>query len=97
MDDKKITEKDVPYIVLESVICRLDRVIKRLWIVILILVFLLLGTNLAWLYYESQFEEVTQTTTVEQSTESGKGDATINDGVHINDESEAEGNGSKED
>lgn len=66
MEDEKITEKDVPYIVLESVICRFDRVIKRLWIVILILVFLLLGTNLAWLYYESQFEEVTTTTTTTQ-------------------------------
>lgn len=88
MDDKKITEKDVPYIVLESVICRFDRVIKRLWVVILILVFLLLGTNLAWLYYESQFEEVT-TTTVEQQAESGKGNATINDGVHINGEDKA--------
>ena len=62
MDDKKIIEKDVPYIVLESVICRFDRVIKRLWVVILILVFLLLGTNLAWLYYEQQFtDEITVT------------------------------------
>lgn len=62
MDDKKIIEKDVPYIVLESVICRFDRVIKRLWVVILILVFLLLGTNIAWLYYEQQFtDEITVT------------------------------------
>lgn len=55
--------KDVSYIVFESTISRFDRVIKRLWVVILILIFLLLGTNLAWLYYESQFEEVTETTT----------------------------------
>ena len=60
---EKITDKSVPYIVFESTICRFDRVIKRLWIIILVLVFLLLGTNLAWLYYESQFEEVTTTTT----------------------------------
>lgn len=58
--------KDVSYIVFESTLARLDRVIKRMWIIILILVFLLLGTNLAWLYYESQLEEVTTTTTTTQ-------------------------------
>lgn len=58
--------KDVSYIVFESTIARFDRVIKRLWVIILILVFLLLGTNLAWLYYESQFEETTTTTTTTQ-------------------------------
>lgn len=64
--------KDVSYIAFESVIARFDRVIKRLWVVILILIFLLLGTNLAWLYYESQFEQVTDTTqTVEQNTKDG--------------------------
>lgn len=54
--------KDVSYIVFESTIARFDRVIKRLWVIILILVFLLLGTNLAWLYYEQQFtDEITVT------------------------------------
>lgn len=54
--------KDVSYIVFESAIARLDRVIRRLWITILILIFLLLGTNLAWLYYEQQFtDEITVT------------------------------------
>ena len=66
MDDKKIVNEPIPYIVFESTNCRFERVIKRLWITILILIFLLLGTNLAWLYHESQFEEVTETTTVEQ-------------------------------
>lgn len=65
MEKEKITDKNVPYIVFESTICRFDRVIKRLWVIILILVFLLLGTNLAWLYHEQQFEQATETT-VEQ-------------------------------
>ena len=68
MEEEKVVDKNVPYIVFESIICRFDRVIKRLWIIILILIFLLLGTNLAWLYYESQFEQVTETT-VEQRTD----------------------------
>ena len=39
-----------------------ERTIKRLWIVILVLVVLLVGTNIAWIVYESQFitEEVSQ-------------------------------------
>ena len=62
METNKIADKDIPYIVFESTICRFDRVIKRLWVVILILIFLLLGTNLAWLYYEQQFtDEITVT------------------------------------
>ena len=63
--------KDVSYIVFESTLARLDRIIKRLWVVILILVFLLVGSNAAWLYYESQFETVeeTKTQTVEQKAD----------------------------
>ena len=71
MDEKKIVNEPIPYIVFESTNCRFERVIKRLWITILILIILLLGTNLAWLYYESQFEEVTTTTEVTQDAESG--------------------------
>lgn len=64
--------KDVSYIVFESTIARFDRVIKRLWISILVLVFLLVGTNIGWLYYESQFDTVEETTqTVEKSTKDG--------------------------
>lgn len=42
-----------------------ERTIKRLWIVILVLIIALIGTNGAWLYYQSQFEDVVTTTTIE--------------------------------
>lgn len=67
-----ITDKTIPYIAFESALARFDRVIKRMWVIILILVFLLLGTNLAWLHYESQFEEVTETTTTQKVTQDTK-------------------------
>ena len=35
----------------------LERTIKRLWIVIVILIAVLVGTNAAWIYYESTFTE----------------------------------------
>lgn len=83
--------KEIPYIAHESEMARLERVIKRLFILIIILILLLFGTNAGWLWYESQFEDVE--TKVTQELDSGEGgDAIINDGVHINGEGETNGN-----
>ena len=60
--------ESVPYIVHESSMARMARQIKRLWITILILIFLLVGTNGAWLYYESQRETIYQEVTQEAET-----------------------------
>ncbi len=46
-----------------------ERTIKRLWILIILLVILLFGSNAAWLYYESTMQEVTVTERVEQEAE----------------------------
>lgn len=43
----------------------LERMVKRLWITTLILIFMLVGTNAAWLYYESQWETIYQEVTQE--------------------------------
>ena len=48
----------VPYIVHESAQARLERITHRLWVSTIILIVLLIGTNFAWLWYESQFETV---------------------------------------
>ena len=37
---------------------RMERTIKRLWIVVLVLIILLAASNGAWIYYESQMETV---------------------------------------
>ena len=80
--------KDVPYIVFESELARLERIIHKQFVLILVAVLLLVGTNAYWIWYESQFEEVTTTTQeVTQDVDSGEGgDAIINDGVEINGE-----------
>lgn len=52
---------NVPYLVHEGDMSRLERQLKRLWIVILVLIFLLVGSNCAWMIYESQFETVEET------------------------------------
>ena len=50
------TEKqnvNVPYVVHESAMARSERNSKRMWIVILVLILALIGTNLAWIIYNS--------------------------------------------
>ena len=65
----------------------LERTIKRLWVLCIILIVLFFGSNAAWIYYENQFEDVV--TTITQDLEANGGNATINDGVHIYGESTA--------
>lgn len=44
----------------------MERTIKRLWITIILLIVLLVGTNICWIVYENSFEDVTQTIEAEQ-------------------------------
>ncbi len=48
-----------------------ERTIKRLWVIIILLVILLFGTNAAWIYYESQFSIEETHTEIEQDTDGG--------------------------
>ena len=62
--NENVNPEAVPYIVHESAMARAERSAKRLWVVVILLIVLLVGTNGAWLWYESQFE-VVETTTIE--------------------------------
>lgn len=59
----------VPYVVHEADMARQERTIKRLWILLLVMLVLLVGTNGAWIYYESQF--VDESWTFEANTDDG--------------------------
>lgn len=74
----------VPYIVHESAMARAERAAKRLWIVIILLIVLLVGSNCAWLWYESQFEEIIVT----QENADGYNNFIGNDGDIINGEAD---------
>lgn len=69
----KMENKDVPYVVHEGIVTRLERTNKRLWILCIILIVSLIGSNIAWIYYESQWQYVESTTTQEVD-QSGSGD-----------------------
>ena len=69
----------IPYYVAESMADRQANTIKRLWIMCILLIVLLVGTNALWLWYESQWEYVETTETVEQDidAEYEDGDFTV--------------------
>ena len=46
----------------ESAMAREDRKNKRLWILVIILLVMLFSSNAGWIWYESQFEDMTTVT-----------------------------------
>lgn len=48
----------VPYVVHESSMARAERQAKRLIAIIILLIVLFVGSNVGWLIYENQFEDV---------------------------------------
>ena len=44
----------------------MERMVKRLWITIILLIVMLVGTNGAWIWYEIQFSDIVTTIEAEQ-------------------------------
>lgn len=63
-------ENNMSYLEFESSQARMERVNKRLWILCIMLIVSLLGTNGAWIYYENQFEDVVVTQEAQADGES---------------------------
>lgn len=59
---------------------RFERINRRLWITIILLISLLVASNIAWLIYESQFEDFTIT----QEAENESGDIVMNGTGELN-------------
>ena len=72
----------VPYVVHEADMARQERTIKRLWILLLVLIVLFVGSNGWWIWRESQFEDITIT----QENEDGYNNFIGNDGDIYNGE-----------
>ena len=73
------TPKDVPYIVHEGAVARLERVIKRMWVLVLALIILLCASNAAWIWYCNQLETV-ESWEITQENEGGNTNYIGNDG-----------------
>ena len=70
-DNTKNVLQSIPYIAHESEVARLERTIKRLFILCMTLIIVAVATNAYWIWYESQWtdEEITQ----EIQQDSGEG------------------------
>ena len=86
--------KDIPYIAFESSQARMERVNKRLWIAILVLIVELFVSNAGWIWYENQFEDTVVTQEVEAQSD-GESDLNIRaiGGDYNGGESEGKTNG----
>jgi hypothetical protein len=80
----------VPYVVHESAMARAERQTKSLVWVIVLLIVLLVGSNVGWLIYESQFEVVEEVieTTITQDNSDGYNNYIGNDGDIVNGETD---------
>lgn len=61
----------IPYVVHESEVARMERIIKRLFIICILLIIVAVGTNAYWIYYENQWEDEVITQEIQQ--DSGEG------------------------
>lgn len=69
----------IPYVAHEKAMARAERQIKSLVWVIVLLILLLVGSNVGWLLYESQFEVVEESTT--ETYEIAQDGADINNSI----------------
>lgn len=74
----------VPYVVHEADMARQERTIKRLWILLLVLIVLLAGSNGWWIWRESQFAD--EYYEITQENEDGYNNFIGNDGDIYNGE-----------
>ena len=58
VQEKGTNPDNVPFIVHESALARMERQLKRVWIALIVALSVLFATNIAWLIYESQFETI---------------------------------------
>lgn len=61
----------VPYIVHEAGMARKERNVKRLWVIIIILIAILVGSNVAWTTYYLRHGCNNTTTVIEQCPSNG--------------------------
>lgn len=81
------TPTSIPYAAHQGTIATMERVNKRLWITLIILIFLLVGSNIGWMIYENSFEEITtEEYEILQDAERGNNNSIINGGEIVNGE-----------
>ena len=63
-----MNDRNIPFYAYETAVATLERTIKRLWILLIIVFTALVLTNSAWLIYEMQYEDVSVTETYQDGS-----------------------------
>jgi hypothetical protein len=82
-------EKDekISYFVHEGEMARMERHVKRLFIMWIVTFAALVLTNIGWIVYENQFQDVVTETYTAETDQGGTAIANGSGEVHVNDES----------
>lgn len=66
--ERKNESMTVPYIVHESVIARMERIVKRLVVALILTILLMFASNGLWLYAWMQYDYISEDSTVNTNT-----------------------------
>lgn len=69
--EKQKQAEPIPYSAYEFGVATVERTNKRLWIVVIILILALIVSNVCWITYENQFEDVVTETYTSESDNGG--------------------------
>lgn len=70
-DNNSNLPQTIPYVVHESEVARLERTIKRLFVLCVLLIVVAVGTNIYWIWYEAQWEDEVITQEIQQDSGDG--------------------------
>lgn len=82
-------EKMIPYFSHEGDMARMERANKRLWILLIIIFLAFVGSNMAWIVYENQFQDVVTSIEAEQEAEDGGNNYVVGGNMYEPTESES--------
>lgn len=87
MSDKEHVLYGIP---LESAIAAMERTIRRLWALCIIIIILFVCTNAFWIWKISKYDKVVTESTITQDFDTGSGGEINNGDVRINGEAETD-------
>lgn len=85
IDLNNIDKDKLNYLMYEDIVVRLERIIKRLWILIIIIFTAFVLSNSLWIYYESQWQVVEEKQEISQEgSADGGGNVILNNDGDLN-------------
>ena len=77
-------DKDIPYYALEGLLVWVHDMFVKMLMIIVLLIVLFVGSNIAWIIHESQFTEVSSVTETYEAEADESGIAIVNGDGEVN-------------